>query len=1202
MAALTNSQRLRESRRKREEEEKKSSSQSASGNYKNSEKLEKRRLERNIGLDTFESDLKSVGNSISNVYSGWQTQETMLNTRKSVEEMHKRLGDYQTYQSKFGGNDLSDVVSGYQSVLDEWDNLSSTYGTYQNADAFNNARKKAQFDKQFSVTNADGTVRGLTYDEVQSKLKEYEKGSDEHNYLSQYMGYSDLMDFDKAIKNTKNDSSFLKELETKRNQYALDNKFDLYKDYMNAEDFEEKSQYSSTKMDNAWKKLTSTYSMGYGDLTYEYINNVDGVRDEIERKASIYGQDTGDFSSSNEKKGYDKLNEDEVAVYNYLYQTEGKDKAQEFLDDMEIVLTKRVYDEATQRWEDAADSGAVASTIMSALSVPANIFGAAYTAGDTLRDAIQGKEYNPYGYYKTPSNFASDTRGYVSENIAEETEGMELFGQNIPSFLYQTGMSVADTAVGSQLFGNGFTAVMGVSAAQQKAKELKEAGASSEEVARGAVGSGLIEMVFEKISIDNLLKAKNPDSFLKILKETAKQSGIEGSEEFFTETANVIFDNLNRGDMSDTYQKYEEYLERGYTKEEAEKKVKQELNSQIGWAFVGGAVSGSALGSASTVAQYHDLSQTGSTIRENQTMDDLKNVASGMNNDSYQKYLDLIDSGKISDAKLGNFFTQVEADTMENVETERKSAVMREIANKVNEMGDSKNSGMIAAAITKKLNGENLSEQEKAVLKTDTAKTVISDIKNGKYDFKNIINTSDSVVDASMKHSKVMSTYTTSKTKEELAIKERAKELANVDEAKVGEEVDNIEGIRIEDGVATLLTSQGEVLADNAILSAQKAELVAYAETMGNEKGNLFYSQYDGNTDVETYRNAFNLAYSYGESQLGMATAQQNIKSLNTSQLSEIYRAGRMERVKVRQKEINAIKNKYAAKHFYKGNVNDSIIDYTNSGKGEVNWDDLSEGQKENVELAKALYTGLGVNVRFTTEGTKKKYNGYYNPAKNEVVIDLYAGTNIGNVKDRNLALVTTSAHELTHWMEKLSPEMFAKIKDHVFETLHKSDGITDADRIDAEIGRILSEHPDMKTVSDEYAISEIVARACEDMLSMTDVGKEALSRLTESERKTFFEKAKEIIQDMIAYIDEILGRYKSKSAEAIALREYQDELKQLAKMWETAMKEAVEVNQSIIEAAINGEKLVNGISKDGTTIVGENVLQMSEKTYNDGG
>ena len=87
------------------EEENKTSS---SGGYA------KHYLEKQFGIDTFESDLAEVGNTINSIYGGWQTQETMANTRSVVESMQKRINAYQTYQSKYGGTDLSDLAKGYQ--------------------------------------------------------------------------------------------------------------------------------------------------------------------------------------------------------------------------------------------------------------------------------------------------------------------------------------------------------------------------------------------------------------------------------------------------------------------------------------------------------------------------------------------------------------------------------------------------------------------------------------------------------------------------------------------------------------------------------------------------------------------------------------------------------------------------------------------------------------------------------------------------------------------------------------------------------------------------------------------------------------------------------------------------------------------------------------------------------------------------------
>lgn len=105
-----------------------------------------------------------------------------------------------------------------------------------------------------------------------------------------------------------------------------------------AEDFAENSGYKSTKSDKWWSGLISQYGLSYDDLEYEYINNADLKRDEI-KKASLK------FSGTNEtefyEKGYDHLTANEVKIYNYLYATGGKKKAEEYLKELAETLNTR---------------------------------------------------------------------------------------------------------------------------------------------------------------------------------------------------------------------------------------------------------------------------------------------------------------------------------------------------------------------------------------------------------------------------------------------------------------------------------------------------------------------------------------------------------------------------------------------------------------------------------------------------------------------------------------------------------------------------------------------------------------------------------------------------------------------------------------------------------------------------------------------
>ena len=112
---------------------------------------------------------------------------------------------------------------------------------------------------------------------------------------------------------------------------------------VNSEDFDDYNGYSSTKPDNVWGRLTSDYGMGYDDLTYEYINNKNGVRNEIKQKARSYSSDSpfDDGESIFEEKGYDFMNHSEISIYNYYYAKEGKKAAEKYLDSIQETLNLR---------------------------------------------------------------------------------------------------------------------------------------------------------------------------------------------------------------------------------------------------------------------------------------------------------------------------------------------------------------------------------------------------------------------------------------------------------------------------------------------------------------------------------------------------------------------------------------------------------------------------------------------------------------------------------------------------------------------------------------------------------------------------------------------------------------------------------------------------------------------------------------------
>ncbi len=218
------------------------------------------------------------------------------------------------------------------------------------------------------------------------------------------------------------------------------------------------------------------------------------------------------------------------------------------------------------------------------------------------------------------SSLVNTVRGTVSQEIEANTD-WELFGQNVGSFLYQTGMSMGDSALAVSTLGPGSVYLMGTNAAVNGAKDIVERGGTAEQALWGGLAAGAAEVVFEKVSVDNLLKPKTGAGLRYYLKETLKQGGIEASEETLTEIANILSDAAVMGANSNWDQAVAAYEAQGLSREEAKRRAYLDCVAQVAWAGAGGFVSGVGMGGGKLGMDY--VGQ-----RVNQTITDTQKTAS----------------------------------------------------------------------------------------------------------------------------------------------------------------------------------------------------------------------------------------------------------------------------------------------------------------------------------------------------------------------------------------------------------------------------------------------------------------------------------------------------------------------------------------------------------------------------------------------
>lgn len=269
------------------------------------------------------------------------------------------------------------------------------------------------------------------------------------------------------------------------------------------------------------------------------------------------------------------------------------------------------YAKSVQEWETWAKEHPVLSSAETVLVSP-------FQGIDYLKTMVGGigtsdpsnlQTYAPMNVYNMDAtNFVSTVRGTVSKEIEENTD-WELFGQNVASFLYQTGMSVADSAVqvgAATALGvpTAATFFMGASAASNQAKDVIERGGTNEQAFWGGLAAGAAEALFEKVSIDRLLSVHSVSSMKDLLKETVKQAGVEASEEMLTEISNIITDAAIMGDKSNFEAMVAQYEMQGLSEDEAKKQALLDSIGQVAWAGAGGALSGMAMGGVVNTMNY----------------------------------------------------------------------------------------------------------------------------------------------------------------------------------------------------------------------------------------------------------------------------------------------------------------------------------------------------------------------------------------------------------------------------------------------------------------------------------------------------------------------------------------------------------------------------------------------------------------------
>lgn len=289
------------------------------------------------------------------------------------------------------------------------------------------------------------------------------------------------------------------------------------------------------------------------------------------------------------------------------------------------VKENQKYDEA---YEKAREFASYHPVIASAASVPTNLVGGITGEVGLIGQKVEGRDVmNVKGPGMGGYAYTQGARNTVSANLAKTHDG-EILGQNVASFLYDTGMSMADSSVIMAMSMVGVpagagTALLGASSAVDATVRAKAAGADDNHAIATGLAAGAAEYVFEKVSLEHLLSLGSAGKgagikkiVLTELKNMGTQAFTEGSEEFFTELANAISDAVINGEMSDYNRSVSAYMEQGMTQEDARKQATKDFLTQLAVSFAGGAASGGLFGSVGSAVNVRGTVQADTIAKE----------------------------------------------------------------------------------------------------------------------------------------------------------------------------------------------------------------------------------------------------------------------------------------------------------------------------------------------------------------------------------------------------------------------------------------------------------------------------------------------------------------------------------------------------------------------------------------------------------
>ena len=1083
-------------------------------------------------------NVESVGMEISNRVNTW-----LENNKTYFSNAQKRFSGENTAYRTDTTDWLTTVTKQRENFQKEAESIKSVLNQYKDVfgqEYVDSVYKALDGNLKAQESIIDASNKDIEYWSQWANEDEYKTAVRYNGYQKKYAGKR----YDEVL-------SLLGQLKDGEEKEWLNaNKHDFL---ANEADFEEYSQKGASIVNPSYEDAEGWINIfGWRPGAEDVGNIVTYSRDNAAAigLGGLYSNSSvGDFR-------YSLMTESEVNAYNYYLGKYGEKKASEFLASIDDELTKRYESGMKEGMKHVADTAPVLS---SAISPVMSVFSGA----EYLSDLVTGDDRN------LMADFSTIIRGTVSEKVDWEIGNWDAF-----DFVYNTGMSMADSIVSTTLLGGAGGVSLGLSAAAQATNDALDRGLTKEQAFWNGISAGVFEGLFETVSIGNFkaLQEVSAKSVKDIAKNIGKSMLVNASEEALTEIANITYDLIANGDLSNFDINVRYYMEQGMSEAEAKHQAAVDLAHQVVESAASGAFMGVGMGGIATAGSSINSAIQGADMKKNFGSDIGASLTAEAleidpSNPYAQKMQSKLDSGKtLSNRQVGNLMRQNETAMYENDVASIQNAVESRLA----ELGEKGNVKALAEAITKKAVGEGRNV-------ADITRTLVSEygqlvskeldpknIRAGKYNSAWAEKIGTDRINAEEYGRLLQSLEAEPATAEATEVNEPetaqpAEVVADNADVATQETVGEAQAVSAPENVTT---SETATEATTEATEAKDAPLALESESKkyGAQAGAMMHTYNEGQNVVE-YDAAYSAAYEMGKSGVNLSYAMQ---SESTAYLTE------EQRKLAHAAGVDASNATAKAKDTQN---KEKINGKTGRRKGVVKGRDVSiadlkkafndtQGKAYKLLSTYAEVTGVDIvlyNSEANADGRFVDAQGRFKWSEDTIYIDINAGLKtIKNVDDlMDYTMLRTFAHEFSHFIEKWNPIWYNEFRKVVFDTMtERGENVEEL---------IKNKKEQTEGMSYDEASREVVAEAMVDILPDANFVEELATK-----HKNIFAKLLEMLKEFVADLKAHFASLTNNgSREANALKEQiGDSIKyveSIVKLFDKIAVEAVENYQATV-------------------------------------